>query len=62
MHGVSVRTVSQTRHSLAAKPFVAGAAAAEQPIGSGRVGTIATGDDKINLMAEGLTLGSIAMP
>ena len=38
MHGVSVRTVSLTRHSLSAKPFVAGAAAAEPPTGSGFAG------------------------
>ena len=41
MHGVLMRTVSLNRHSLSAKPFVTGAAAAEPPTGSGlRVGEL----------------------
>ena len=46
MHGISVRTVSLTRHSLAAEPFVAGTAVTEPPIGSGFAGgVILTCDD-----------------
>ena len=38
--------MSPTRHSLAAKPFVADAAVAKPPIGSGLVGgSIAAGDE-----------------
>ena len=50
MHGVSVRTVSLTSTLLPAKPFVAGAAAAEPLIGSGFAGgSIAASDESINL-------------